>query len=78
MIRSFPGRCTSGAWPGAAGSPPQWSSRLCTTAGKLFAAGYALFSGLLFIVLCGILFGPVVHRFLHHFHLEEGRKRGGV
>jgi len=50
---------------------------LQTTTGKLFASGYALFSGLLFIFVCGILFGPVVHRFLHHFHLEEGRKRGG-
>ena len=35
-------------------------AELRTTAGKLFAAGYALFSGLLFIVVAGILFGPVV------------------
>jgi|SRR5512139_365326 hypothetical protein len=50
-------------------------SELRTTAGKLFAAGYALFSGLLFIVVAGILFGPVIHRFLHRFHLEDGGRR---
>lgn len=50
-------------------------AELRTTAGKLFAAGYALFSGLVFIVVAGILFAPVIHRFLHRFHLEEGRAR---
>lgn len=47
---------------------------LHTTAGKLFAAAYALFSGLMFIVVAGLLFAPVIHRFLHKFHLEAGRK----
>ena len=50
-------------------------TELHTTAGKLFAAGYALFSGLLFIAVAGILFGPVFHRFLHRFHLEDGGTR---
>jgi len=50
---------------------------LSTTAGKLFAAGYALFSGLFFIVVAGVLLAPVIHRFLHRFHLEEGRTRAG-
>ncbi len=45
-------------------------SELHTTAGKLFASFYALYSGVIFIVVAGVLFGPVVHRFLHHFHLE--------
>ncbi len=39
-------------------------------AGKLFASFYALFSGLVFLSVAGILFAPVVHRFLHRFHLE--------
>lgn len=43
---------------------------LQTTAGKLFASVYALFSGLLFIGIAGILFTPFVHRLLHQFHLE--------
>lgn len=51
-------------------------AELHTTAGKLFAAAYALFSGLMFIVVAGLLFAPVIHRFLHKFHLEAGRKSG--
>ena len=51
-------------------------AELHTTAGKLFAAAYALFSGLMFIVVAGLLFAPVIHRFLHKFHLEGGRKGG--
>jgi hypothetical protein len=47
-------------------------TELHTTAGKLFAAAYALFSGLMFIVAAGLLFAPVIHRFLHKFHLEDG------
>lgn len=43
---------------------------LGTYSGKLFAGFYALFSGLLFILILGIIFGPFVHRFLHRFHLD--------
>lgn len=45
---------------------------LHTVGGKLFASCYALFSGLLFVVTAGVLFAPVIHRFLHHFHAEIG------
>ncbi len=38
--------------------------------GKLFAGCYALFSGLIFVVAAGVLLTPVVHRLLHHFHVE--------
>jgi hypothetical protein len=41
-----------------------------TTSGKLFATAYALFSGIVFLAITGILFAPVLHRLLHHFHLE--------
>lgn len=37
---------------------------------KLFASGYALFSGLVFIGIMGIVLTPVVHRILHKFHVE--------
>lgn len=47
---------------------------LKTQGGKIFAGFYALFSGLLFILVVGVVFGPVVHRFLHHFHVDEQRK----
>jgi hypothetical protein len=36
----------------------------------LFAGFYALFSGVTFITLMGVLFAPALHRFLHRFHLE--------
>jgi hypothetical protein len=36
----------------------------------LFAGFYALFSGVTFITMVGLLFAPVFHRFLHRFHLE--------
>ena len=41
---------------------------LHTTAGKLFASFYALFSGLAFIVIMGVLLAPFAHRLLHQFH----------
>lgn len=43
---------------------------LQTSAGKIFAGCYALLSGLGFIVIVGVVFAPVVHRFLHTFHVE--------
>ena len=41
-----------------------------TDSGKLFASSYALFSGIAFLSSVGVLMAPVVHRFLHRFHLE--------
>ncbi len=49
---------------------------LPTAKGKLFAGFYALFSGLVFVVVMGIVFAPVVHRFMHRFHLEREKKDG--
>ena len=49
---------------------------LQTNSGKFFAGCYALFSGLAFIIIIGLVFAPVVHRFLHKFHLESGSDRG--
>ncbi len=46
---------------------------LHTTAGKLFASFYALFSGIVFLVAVGVLLAPAFHRFLHKFHMESGR-----
>jgi hypothetical protein len=41
-----------------------------TTAGKLFASGYALYSGLALISTLAVIIAPIFHRFLHKFHLE--------
>ncbi len=38
---------------------------------KLFASFYALFSGLVLVGSFGILTFPIVHRLLHHFHLDS-------
>lgn len=44
---------------------------LVTDQGKLFAGFYALFSGLAFIVLAGVIFSPVIHQFFRKIHLEN-------
>jgi hypothetical protein len=47
---------------------------LRTTAGKWLAGFYALFAGMVFLVLAGVMLAPVIHQVLHKFHLEnEGR-----
>ncbi|MHB1312502.1 MAG: hypothetical protein ACYC3L_10855 [Gemmatimonadaceae bacterium] len=48
---------------------------MTTSAGKLFSGLYALYSGVVFLLVAGILVAPVFHRMLHRFHLErEDRK----
>ena len=43
-----------------------------TPSAKIFASAYALYSGLVLLVSVGILYAPIVHRFMHRFHLEAG------
>jgi len=52
---------------------------IASTGGKLFAGFYALYSGLVFLVVAGLLLAPVVHRVLHRFHWEisEGKDSPG-
>ena len=38
---------------------------------KIFASLYALFSGVVFISLMGLLLSPIAHRVLHKFHLSD-------
>jgi hypothetical protein len=38
---------------------------------KVFAGFYAILSGVIFLSIFGLLIGPVFHRFLHRFHLED-------
>ena len=44
---------------------------LTSTNAKVFASLYALFSGLVFIAVMGIVFSPIVHRMLHKFHIDD-------
>ena len=46
-------------------------SELHTEAGKLFAGVYALYCGLVVVIAIGLLVAPVLHRVLHHFHVES-------
>lgn len=43
---------------------------LTSTGAKLFATGYALFSGVAFLTSIGVLLAPILHRLMHRFHLE--------
>jgi hypothetical protein len=41
-----------------------------SSAAKLFAAFYALYSGIAFLTMVAILTAPLLHRFLHTFHVD--------
>ena len=43
---------------------------LHSSAAKLFASFYALFSGLAFIGIASLMVAPFAHRLLHTFHIE--------
>ena len=45
--------------------------KLETSGAKIFAACYALFSGLVFIALMGLVLAPWAHRILHKMHIAE-------
>ena len=42
-----------------------------TTGAKIFSGVYALYSGLMLVMSAGVVFAPLVHRFLHKFHADE-------
>jgi hypothetical protein len=44
---------------------------LTTTSAKLFASGYAIFSGVVFLSSIGLMLAPIFHRILHKFHLDD-------
>lgn len=44
--------------------------KLQTSAGKIFASFYALYSGVILLASFGVLAAPIFHRFMHRFHLE--------
>jgi hypothetical protein len=46
---------------------------ITTSAGKLFAGLYALFSGLTFITLVVMMLSPLIHAFFHRLHLESSQ-----
>lgn len=38
--------------------------------GKQFASFYTLFTGVVFLVVAGVLFASIFHRFFHHLHMD--------
>jgi hypothetical protein len=42
-----------------------------STAGKLFAGFYALFSGFAVLGIAAIVFAPIVHRIFHRLHIAD-------
>jgi hypothetical protein len=44
-----------------------------TAGAKIFAAIYALFSGLVFVALMGLVLAPWLHRMIHVIHAEENK-----
>jgi hypothetical protein len=49
-------------------------NELHTSAGKIVASFYALFSGMIFLVVAGIMIAPIAHRLLHWMRLEKEQK----
>ncbi len=47
---------------------------LRTSGAKIFASCYALFSGVIFLVVVGIMVAPVAHRVMHRLHLERSQR----
>ena len=45
-----------------------------TDGGKIFAGLYALYCGLVFLIVVAIIITPVVHRVMHKFHWDNEAK----
>jgi hypothetical protein len=43
---------------------------LRTASAKLFATFYSLYSGVAFLTMMAVLVAPLLHRFLHKYHLD--------
>ena len=49
-------------------------NELHTNAGKLFASFYAIYCGVIFLVVAAVILTPGIHRLMHHFHLETDER----
>ncbi|MCC6677538.1 MAG: hypothetical protein IT436_10375 [Phycisphaerales bacterium] len=45
---------------------------LRTSAGKVFASCYALFSAMIVLTMAAVVVTPLFHRLMHRFHVDEG------
>lgn len=37
---------------------------------KIFSGVYAIYSGVVFLAASGLVLSPILHRFLHYFHMD--------
>jgi hypothetical protein len=44
-------------------------------ASMIFASFYALYSGVVFLVVVGVMMAPLIHRLIHRLHLGEAGPR---
>lgn len=44
------------------------------TDAKFFSGTYALFSGIVFLVVIVIMLAPIYHRYMHKFHIKDSSK----
>lgn len=49
---------------------------LASDGGKIFAGFYALYSGIAVLAVAGLMFAPMAHRLLHHFHAADDDDAG--
>lgn len=45
-------------------------AKMESVAGKIFAGTYALYAAFALLVSLGVILAPIIHRFLHTFHLD--------
>lgn len=50
-------------------------AKLETVGGKIFAGSYALFSGIIFLFAIAVMLGPLFHRLMHKFHIQDEQKK---
>ena len=48
-------------------------SDLQTDKGRIFAGSYALFSGIVFLVVIAVTFAPIFHRILHKYLIQDSK-----
>ncbi len=46
-------------------------NQMYDTASKLFSGLYAIYSGVAFLSTIAVFMAPVIHRFMHRFHLTD-------
>ena len=42
-----------------------------TNGGKIFAGLFALYAGLIFLIVAGVMAAPLLHRLMHKYHWDE-------